>query len=384
MKKLILAATGLIVAVLGFGSLTAPTSQANPLTIYVINNHVGAALAGITPAAFDTMMTTPGTGVGGRGTLSAATLAAMQAASGGQISADMTYAGTDWVLVQSNDSITPVTLNGRGLVCTAPVCDNSAASGLVPSGVDQIAVWHITGVGTFVPATMTATQTSVSLDSIALTTVGNARNFTLAMAGTPPKTTIQEGATTCAETASTASPTVALAVATYTDVNGVALVGYSPTFATSAVANMAVGNPTAVTTGAAATSQVEMTMVQADKSVSGESTVCGIAASTGVTLSATTTANELSGLASPFTITRTQTIVVTGVPAAIALTANPAAIACDGTATSTVTAKVTDSAGNNVVDNTPVTFSVVALGTANPIQAKTTGGSASSTFTPLS
>ncbi|HYM14993.1 MAG TPA: hypothetical protein VEZ14_05500, partial [Dehalococcoidia bacterium] len=243
--------------------------------------------------------------------------------------------------------------------------------------------WHITGVGTFVPATMTATQTSVSLDSMALTTVGNARNFNLAMGGTPPKTTIQEASTTCAMTASASSPTVALAVATYTDVNGVALVGYGPTFATSAVANMAVGNPTAVTTGAAATSQAVVTMVQTDKSVSGEDTVCGIAAGT-PTLSATTTPNELSGLASPFTITRTQAITVTGVPAAIALTANPAAIACDGTATSSVTAKVTDSAGNNVVDNTPVTFSVVALGTANPIQAKTTGGSASSTITPLS
>jgi hypothetical protein len=72
------------------------------------------------------------------------------------------------------------------------------------------------------------------------------------------------------------------------------------------------------------------------------------------------------------------------VPAAIALTASPAAIPCDGTSTSTVTAKVTDSAGNDVVDNTPVTFSVVALGTANPINTTTTGGSSTSTITPLS
>ncbi len=74
------------------------------------------------------------------------------------------------------------------------------------------------------------------------------------------------------------------------------------------------------------------------------------------------------------TVTKTLDFTVTGVPANIALTADPAAIACDGTATSTVTAKVTDSAGNDVVDNTGVTFSVVALGTANPIQTTTTGG----------
>jgi hypothetical protein len=49
-----------------------------------------------------------------------------------------------------------------------------------------------------------------------------------------------------------------------------------------------------------------------------------------------------------------------------------------------VTAKVTDSAGDNVADGVTVNFSVVALGTANPINVKTAAGSASSTITPLS
>ncbi len=71
-------------------------------------------------------------------------------------------------------------------------------------------------------------------------------------------------------------------------------------------------------------------------------------------------------------------------PASIALTASPAQIACDGSATSSVTAKVTDSAGDNVADGVTVLFSVVALGTANPINVKTAAGSASSTITPLS
>lgn len=80
----------------------------------------------------------------------------------------------------------------------------------------------------------------------------------------------------------------------------------------------------------------------------------------------------------------TATITVVGAPASVALTASPAIIACDGTATSTVTAVVTDSEGNNVADGTNVNFSVVALGTANPINADTAAGSASSVITPLS
>lgn len=72
-----------------------------------------------------------------------------------------------------------------------------------------------------------------------------------------------------------------------------------------------------------------------------------------------------------------------GEPAAIALTADPASILCDGTNSSTVTAKVTDAAGNNVVDGTPVTFSVIALGTANPIITSTSDGTVSSTVTPV-
>ncbi len=78
------------------------------------------------------------------------------------------------------------------------------------------------------------------------------------------------------------------------------------------------------------------------------------------------------------------TITVAGAPANVALTASPAAINCDGTASATVSATVTDADGNNVVDGTNVNFSVVALGIASPINADTTDGVASSTITPLS
>jgi hypothetical protein len=79
----------------------------------------------------------------------------------------------------------------------------------------------------------------------------------------------------------------------------------------------------------------------------------------------------------------TAELTVGGAPAAIALAAVPPQIACDGSATSTVTATVTDSDGNNVADGVPVEFSVVALGTANPIDTETIDGTASSTITPL-
>ena len=75
---------------------------------------------------------------------------------------------------------------------------------------------------------------------------------------------------------------------------------------------------------------------------------------------------------------------VVGPPASITLTADPASLPCDGTSTSTVTAKVTDAAGSNASPNTPVNFNVQVLGTANPINPQTNAdGVATSVITPL-
>jgi len=79
-----------------------------------------------------------------------------------------------------------------------------------------------------------------------------------------------------------------------------------------------------------------------------------------------------------------QTLTVTGAPSSNVLTAEASSIKCDGSEKSTVTAKVTDSKGNNVADGVPVNFSVVALGTANPINTVTKDGKATSVITPLS
>jgi hypothetical protein len=76
-------------------------------------------------------------------------------------------------------------------------------------------------------------------------------------------------------------------------------------------------------------------------------------------------------------------IAVVGAPAAIVLTAAPPSIVCNGTNSSTVTATVTDDEGNTVAGGTNVNFSVVALGTANPINFGTVEGVASSQITPL-
>jgi hypothetical protein len=77
-------------------------------------------------------------------------------------------------------------------------------------------------------------------------------------------------------------------------------------------------------------------------------------------------------------------VQVVGPPETITLTASPASVVCDGTQSATVTAQVVDSAGSLVANGNNVNFSVVALGTANPINVETAQGTASSTITPLS
>ncbi|HYM14627.1 MAG TPA: hypothetical protein VEZ14_03645 [Dehalococcoidia bacterium] len=369
MRKPLLVALAVVAALLVAGPR--PTAQANPLTVYVINTNVGAWLTGVTPAAYVTALS----GSGATRVPIAGGFAAAQAGSAGQVSSDMAHAGDDWIVVQTNDSASPVTLNGRGLVCM-PACDNVATQ--TPDATDKTAVWHVTSAGTFAGGAATATQTGVFLDSRTLTVVGSAQDMQLSMVGN--KTTIQEGAFMCPMDGSPALPANATARAVYTDVNRTELVGYQPTFSTSSVAQMAVGNALGTTLGPSAASVPVITLAQADATVSAEDAVCGIATGS-ATLTATTAPNEVAG---PFlTVARQQAITITGGPATIALGAAPPAITCDGVNSSTVTATVRDAASNLVVDNTPVTFSVVALGVANPIQTVTTNGVATTTVTPF-
>jgi len=67
----------------------------------------------------------------------------------------------------------------------------------------------------------------------------------------------------------------------------------------------------------------------------------------------------------------------------IQLFASPQQLYCDGGTPSIVTARVFDANGVAVADDTPVTFEVVTLATANPINAKTQNGTAESTIVGL-
>jgi hypothetical protein len=360
LKKLIVAATALAVAVLGgaaFG-LSAPAAHADPANVWVVNESVATAITGSTftcnPAGANAV---------------ASVLDTLQAASAAQLPGDTT-SQTDCVIVGTDGSTSDVTLNARGATVT-----DTGLTGLVAGSNGTFATAEVTA-GTFVSGnTITATQDAVALDSEALTVVGVPQNFDLAVS----KDTIQEGntAAACTSASSTSLPTVGLATATYTDINGNALVGYAVDFNSSSASKLAVA-PTATDTAAPITIT---SMAQTDGSMSAQEKYCGIAAGT-ANVTATAAATVISGTTA--SVTRTSSITVTGVPAAIALAAAPASIECNGTNTATVTATVTDSAGNNVVDGTSVTFSVVALGTANPVTTTTTGGTASSVITPLS
>ena len=71
-------------------------------------------------------------------------------------------------------------------------------------------------------------------------------------------------------------------------------------------------------------------------------------------------------------------------PAAnIALAADPPSLDCNGTNTSKVTASVTNADGQPVANGLDVNYSVVALGTANPLTVNSTAGAASSVIAPL-
>jgi hypothetical protein len=77
-------------------------------------------------------------------------------------------------------------------------------------------------------------------------------------------------------------------------------------------------------------------------------------------------------------------IEVVGPATDVSLTAEPPVIDCTGANTSTVKATFTNAAGDPVANGLDVNFEVLALGTANPLKADTTDGSASTTIAPFS
>jgi hypothetical protein len=80
--------------------------------------------------------------------------------------------------------------------------------------------------------------------------------------------------------------------------------------------------------------------------------------------------------------TRTPEPPATPRPAAtIELSADPKQLTCDGVQASTVTARVLDSTGKPVDNGTSVHFSVQVLGSADPVDAQTVAGVATTSVT---
>ncbi|MGA2285804.1 MAG: Ig-like domain-containing protein [Dehalococcoidia bacterium] len=71
-------------------------------------------------------------------------------------------------------------------------------------------------------------------------------------------------------------------------------------------------------------------------------------------------------------------------PSGMTLSADPATLVCDGTSSSTVSANLTDDASKPVVNGNLVHYSVKALGSVNPVDARSTSGAATTSLTPLS
>jgi hypothetical protein len=273
------------------------------------------------------------------------------------------------------------TCNTEGATLTA---DNDCLDPVANNG-DGVVVFHIINATADDDDVLTVNATQEG-DTVSgdLTIVGAADEVTLTLL----KTTLQESTSAADLTAcrtqtdvtdsdvlTAADATIAVATVTDNDGDELARVTVDIESADADIAEIAVGTQGAAGTGV--TGNTGQTVVSEAAGTAQFAVVC--ADNTG-DVDITATINE----GQPGEEASTVALSVVGAPDAIALTASPATIACDGTATSTVTATVTDSAGNNVADDTNVNFSVVALGTANPINADTVDGVASSVITPLS
>jgi len=118
-------------------------------------------------------------------------------------------------------------------------------------------------------------------------------------------------------------------------------------------------------------------------------TLCGTVDSGTITLTAAITngAAELGpGLDGAANVGKDQEVEVTiqGLPTDMVLTATPGSLVCDATASSNVSAALTDAEGKPAMDGTPVRFSAKALGIVSPIEAKSVSGAATTALTPLS
>jgi hypothetical protein len=280
-------------AAIGFGSLRPAPAHANPAKIWVINDNVASAIAAspVSPSSFDTALATSA----GRAPY-LTQFDAFQSASGGQVApaAAIPFAGTVFVVVQTDGSGTNVTVNGRGLTCI-PACDAVTAS--TPDATDHILVYLVTGTGSHSAGdafTVTAIQDAVSLDSRTIAVVGQAHDIALSVT----KTAIQAGLVSCSLSDNAGSPQRTGASATYTDISGTPVVGYGTTWVSSSVPNMLMAQ------------YLTPSMVQPDGvTVAAANIACGVSAGSADLQAANYLSGAVIGVA---VVTRTQTITVSG------------------------------------------------------------------------
>lgn len=402
MKKFIVGAIALAIGAIGFGTLGAPTANAGVTGVVAISPALLVSCLG-TPGPFDGISasevtalatdcpatTATGDGLGDAdGVLEASDFADIDDLDGNQVEDD---GGKDLLLFIFVDDQAAVTVDaptslgatdgrlappapGAGdFSCAAEATDEDCAAG--GTGHDGVVVAWITSAGAGAPGVPgdSATVNVFQADDNVQVSV------TINIVGNPDEIVINE----VKEVASVENEGCASADfengldndedgdkifmwATVTDSQGNELTMIPVTWAVDDTNIATIASDSGVTLASTVTGAFAVLCGQDD---TGE-----------VTVSATFDDTAAGGETE--TATATKTIV--GLPANVSLSASPAAIDCNGVNTATVTATVTDADGNNVVDGTEVRFDVVALGTANPIRAKTEGGQASSTITPLS
>lgn len=366
MKKLIVGAVALAVAALGLGGLatTAPTANADVTSTMVVNC-VFLPDPTLCPAA------------GGEFDTSTLTLAEVQAAadlSAAQLSSQAAGAVETAIFAMVDDD-TNVTFDvptsiGADVTCTTDEdCNDNGTAG---DGMAAAAFWAADSATVGNTASIDITQAGLTptVETVDLLIVGAPSDVSIV----ETEETVSTGSG-CPDAADASASDASdldklLASAVVTDSDGNALVGVDVDWSVDASGN---GEVVAIATTAASDADTNTTINTAD-GIAAPALVCGVGVG-----EVTVTAD--AGAAGTADATKT----VVGAAANLALTAEPAAIACDGVNSSTVTAVVTDADGNPVVAGTQVQFNVVALGTASPINATTDEtGTASSTITPLS
>ncbi len=249
------------------------------------------------------------------------------------------------------------------------------------------------------PGTVTVRQSITNVATLAFNVVGEPRN----VAFTTLESTIQNGITDLQadcnlptdaagflEANSNPFKAIVLAKALDIDGNSVtgAIVNWTPSFGTDPVTKFKVFDGDTKSAGMAA--PLTPTLDLGSFGFGAPNIICGTTNPGTVTVKAELSKTVVSG-SNTLTLdpqgsdgVKTVDFKVVGEPASISAVADPAAINCDGTSTSTITATVLDAAGDPVATGNEVHFDVQVLGTANPVNAKTNDkGVVTSTITPL-